>query len=159
MKDDIRSTLVRGHFYSTRCSTHPIYGVQAAIENPADHAVHAVPPQPTPDYPGEAGIVWLEDPATLRYVRSTVRPCPFRSRKPGHRWYTGRLIGYATLAASVRSKTGMFPRRMFTVAPHDPYEGKGAPSEAVDPLTVTPGFKGQMTERAWGGSMIVGEEQ
>jgi hypothetical protein len=45
---------------------------------------------------------------------------------------------------------GVFLRRVFTLAPHDPYVGGGAPCEGVDPWTVRPGVAGEQTDRALG---------
>ena len=104
----------------------------------------------TSDLCHESRIVWLRPLAELpRYVRQAVyilarRVGINRSTYPG-------AVGYAELAASARSiHPGQFERRVFWLKSHDPYDGGGAPCEAVDPLTVSAGVAGVRTDRACG---------
>ena len=98
----------------------------------------------------EARIVWLRPVETLpRYVREIVHQIPrrvgiSRRRHPG-------IVGYSELRPEAPADfPGVFSRRVFWLADHDPYEGGGAPCEAVDPLTVAPGVAGKNTDRAFG---------
>ncbi|MFI6093666.1 DUF6009 family protein [Streptomyces sp. NPDC051218] len=106
----------------------------------------------------ESGIVWLEDIGPLDYVRQALDRLPNRGGAPAyHRG--GRMVGYAVLgpAAPASRASGTFLRRVFWLLPHD-RDGRptglyrsGAPSEAVDPRTVAPRFKGYKTQRSEGG--------
>lgn len=99
----------------------------------------------------ETNIVWVKPIDTLpRYVREIVVAVPHRAGSISERWQSG-IVGYAELKPDTPSDTpGMFSRRIFWLAPHDPYDGGGAPTEAVDPHTVAPGVAAKMTDRAWG---------
>ncbi|MEU1408076.1 DUF6009 family protein [Streptomyces sp. NPDC005728] len=106
----------------------------------------------------EIAIVWLEDIDDLDYVRQSLDRLPSRRGKPDYQ-RDGRMIGYARLSPGARASriSGTYRRRVFWLLPHDrdsapdgPYDF-GAPSEAVDPRTVTPGVKGYKTERSEGG--------
>jgi hypothetical protein len=102
----------------------------------------------------EERVEWAAgfDPASFRYVRETVsRDEPRRRGRPArHREF--RVVGWTNLRGDARNNgaAGYFTRRVFWVKPYDPYPGSGAPSEAVDPLTVAPGAPGRLTRRAWG---------
>jgi hypothetical protein len=106
----------------------------------------------------ESELVWLEDISNLDYVRQSLDRLPTRRGKPAyHR--DGRMVGYAQLGprAKPSRSSGTFRRRVFWLLPHDrdtDPEGlysTGAPAEAVDPRTLTPGSKGRKTERSEGG--------
>lgn len=110
------------------------------------------------DLTHETDLVWLEDTEPLDYVRQTLdRVSSRRRRPPYHR--DGRLIGYAVLGPDAKASraSGTFLRRVFWLAPHDRDQdphglyATGAPSEAVDPRTVSPRAKGYKTERSEGG--------
>jgi len=82
-------------------------------------------------------IVWLEDVSQQPYVR--VLPVYSRTRRGrisyhGH----GRAVGYENLSVDVRGVGGPYPylRRVFWLAPWDPYGPPGRPVEAVDPQTL-----------------------
>ncbi|GGZ95204.1 hypothetical protein GCM10010371_63930 [Streptomyces subrutilus] len=103
----------------------------------------------------EVDLVWLEDITALDYVRQSLDRLPTRRGKPAyHR--DGRLVGYAQLGPQAKPSrsSGTFRRRVFWLLPHDRDtvpEGlynSGAPAEAVDPTTLTPGSKGRKTERS-----------
>ena len=106
----------------------------------------------------EIELVWLEDIASLDYVRQSLDRLSSRSRKPAyHR--DGRMIGYAVLGPAAKSSpaSGTFRRRVFWLAPHDRdqqptgFYSTGAPVEAVDPRTLAPRCPGKKTERSEGG--------
>ncbi|MET8845012.1 DUF6009 family protein [Streptomyces rubiginosohelvolus] len=106
----------------------------------------------------EADFVWLEDITRLDYVRQSLDRLPTRRGRPAyHR--DGRMVGYARLGPGAKPSrsSGTFRRRVFWLLPHDrdtDPEGlyaTGAPAEAVDPRTLTPGSKGFKTERSEGG--------
>ncbi|MFI1441771.1 DUF6009 family protein [Streptomyces fructofermentans] len=106
----------------------------------------------------ETELVWLEDATLLDYVRQSLDRLPSRRGRPAyHR--DGRMVGYAILGKDAKPSrhSGTFRRRVFWLLPHDRdqqpnglYE-TGAPSEAIDPRTVTPRVKGYKTERSEGG--------
>ncbi|MEV5878569.1 DUF6009 family protein [Streptomyces sp. NPDC052101] len=105
----------------------------------------------------EVGFVWLEDPSGLDYVRQSLDRLPTRRGRPAyHR--DGRMVGYAQLGQGARPSrsSGTFRRRVFWLLPHDRDTDPdglyvtGAPAEAVDPRTLTPGSKGRKTERSEG---------
>ncbi|MER6788502.1 DUF6009 family protein [Streptomyces sp. NPDC000658] len=108
----------------------------------------------------EAGLVWLEDIAGLDYVRQSLDRLPTRRGKPAyHR--DGRMVGYALLGPQAKPSrsSGTFRRRVFWLLPHDRdaepqgLYATGAPAEAVDPRTLSPGSKGRKTERSEGGPL------
>ncbi|WP_310727878.1 DUF6009 family protein [Streptomyces sp. N2A] len=110
------------------------------------------------DLTHETDLVWLEDTTHLDYVRQSLDRVSSRRRQPPyHR--DGRLVGYAVLGPTAKASraSGTFLRRVFWLAPHDRDEqpdglyATGAPSEAVDPRTVSPRTKGYKTERSEGG--------
>ncbi|MEV0604501.1 DUF6009 family protein [Streptomyces sp. NPDC050315] len=112
------------------------------------------------DLTHETGIVWLEDPDRLDYVRQSLDRVPGRThRPPYHR--SGRMIGYAVLGPDAKPSrfSGTHLRRVFWLAPHDRDQqptglyNTGAPSEAIDPRSVHPGVKGCKTERSEGGPL------
>jgi hypothetical protein len=106
----------------------------------------------------ENGLVWLEDITGLDYVRQSLDRLPTRRGKPAfHRG--GRMVGYAVLGPAAHSSraSGTYLRRVFWLALHD-RDGQpgglyasGAPSEAVDPRTISPRTKGYKTQRSEGG--------
>ncbi|KOV97489.1 transcription factor [Streptomyces sp. NRRL B-1140] len=106
----------------------------------------------------EVDLVWLEDIGDLDYVRQSLDRLPTRRGRPAyHR--DGRMVGYALLGPGAKPSrsSGTFRRRVFWLLPHDrdtDPEGlyaMGAPAEAVDPRTLSPGSKGHKTERSEGG--------
>ncbi|MEV7004749.1 DUF6009 family protein [Streptomyces sp. NPDC093982] len=106
----------------------------------------------------EIAFVWLEDRDRLDYVRQSLDRLPTRRGKPAY-YRAGRMVGYALLGPQAKPSrsSGTFRRRVFWLLPHDrdtDPEGlyiTGAPAEAVDPRTLTPGLKGRKTERSEGG--------
>ncbi|MFE9220788.1 DUF6009 family protein [Streptomyces lavendulae] len=103
----------------------------------------------------EDRVVWLEEPEGLDYVRQALDKTPRRrGRPPYHR--PGRMIGFTELdeTAEADPDTGLQRRRVFYLLPHDrdnEPDGlyrEGAPGEAVDPRTITPGQVGRKTERS-----------
>jgi hypothetical protein len=105
----------------------------------------------------EVDLVWLEDVGKLDYVRQSLDRLPTRKGRPAyHR--DGRMVGYALLGAEAKPSrsSGTFRRRVFWLLPHDRdtvpggLYATGAPAEAVDPRTLTPGGKGRKTERSEG---------
>lgn len=105
----------------------------------------------------EHELVWLENVEELDYVRQSLDRLPTRRGRPAyHR--DGRMIGYAQLSPQAKASrsSGTFRRRVFWLLPHDrdnDPEGlyaTGAPAEAVDPRTLTPGAKGSKTQRSKG---------
>lgn len=87
----------------------------------------------------ETGIVWLESPENFRYVREGTLFVCSRARRPRSGVPT-RLVAYSVLSPKAPSDhPGEFLRRVWWVASHDPYEGRGHPIEAVDPLRIRPG--------------------
>ena len=108
----------------------------------------------------EECIVWEEDVETLDYVWEIVVNAGTRRRPvPWHG--EGRRVGYAVLTRDAENDglPGMFGRRLFFLKGHDRDSAPngvystGAPCEAVDPRTVRPGLRGELTERAWGRSL------
>ncbi|MDX3542875.1 DUF6009 family protein [Streptomyces europaeiscabiei] len=107
----------------------------------------------------EDGIVWTEDIERFDYVRQSVQLSVATRRGPVAWKGNGHRVGYGVLQADAPSGDvpGKFIRRVFWVKDHDRSEQPSglykstAPSEAVDPRTVTPGVWGELTERAWGG--------
>ncbi|MGW5852403.1 DUF6009 family protein [Streptomyces sp. NPDC055254] len=103
----------------------------------------------------EVDLVWLEDVTELDYVRQSLDRLPTRRGKPAyHR--DGRLVGYAQLGPQAKPSrsSGTFRRRVFWLLPHDRdtvpdgLYASGAPAEAVDPTTLTAGYKGRKTDRS-----------
>ncbi|ROQ65236.1 hypothetical protein EDD95_8093 [Streptomyces sp. CEV 2-1] len=109
------------------------------------------------DVAGESTIVWLENIATLEYVRQAVHTTPYRVGKPPFDGL-GRLVGYAELSSAVKRdpETSLFHRRVFYLVPHDRDSEPcgdyrtGSPGEAVDPLTVAARRAGVKTDRSQG---------
>lgn len=96
----------------------------------------------------ETDVTWLAPTCTLpRYVRATLVRC---YRRRGMVKHSGRVVGWANLSKRAKSDRDGFQRRVFWLAAHDPYEGGGAPVEAIDPLTVSPGIVGELNARAAG---------
>lgn len=106
----------------------------------------------------ETELVWLrqaEEIQQLPYVREEFVACRGPQGKP----LTSRcLLGYTRVDPRRTYFGGLYWRRVFWLAPHDPrHHGhrtgvyrRGAPMEAVDPRTVAPGVPGRLTSRAWG---------
>jgi Family of unknown function (DUF6009) len=89
----------------------------------------------------EKQIVWLDQPERYRYLRETIVETPFRTRKPRDGRCPGRIVAYATLKDDAPSESpSSFMRRVWYVAPHDPYNDGGTPMEAVDPHFIQPGW-------------------
>ena len=94
----------------------------------------------------EKDIVWLDDRSKYRYLREVQYPIWSRTTKPRNSIVPGKLVAYATLKPTAKAENpGMFVRRMFYVAAHDPYPA-GGPVEAVDPYTVHPGIPAAWVE-------------
>jgi hypothetical protein len=109
----------------------------------------------------EAEIVWLDDPSKYDYVRAV--PILTGSRDKPIRGIGDRIVGYAILRPDAPADyPRRWYRRVFHIMKGDRDDGKdrnkgpyaiGCPVESVDPLTVAPGVKGEITERAWGGPL------
>jgi hypothetical protein len=98
----------------------------------------------------EVAIIWTEDVSGQRYVREMLTYA-YTRRRPMAYHGNGRAVGYAALKKDARTRTPrVFLRRVFWLAPWDPYEGGGAPCEGVDPSTVEPRKPGVQTARALG---------
>ena len=102
----------------------------------------------------ESSIVWLEDIATLPYVREmTVPQCKSR-RGPLRQGSGGRIVGYSTLQADAPAdrSSGMFTRRVFYLKDSDSHASRIAghrlPANAVDPRSVLPGAASQSPSEA-----------
>lgn len=102
------------------------------------------------DLDAETAIVWTENVDRFDYVRQSVitdhprRVGPIRPPE-------GRAVGYTELHPDAPAGT---PRRVFWVKPTDrselpsgPYR-TSCPHEAVDPRTVSPGGRGEITNLA-----------
>ncbi|MEV1025773.1 DUF6009 family protein [Streptomyces sp. NPDC050264] len=109
---------------------------------------------------GEEAVVWLESTENLDYVRQALDKSTRRRGKPRYE-RDGRIIGYVNLlpGADKDPDSGLFERRTFFLLPHDrpnaptgPYE-VGAPGEAVDPRTISPGRVGLKTPRSQRGQL------
>lgn len=87
----------------------------------------------------EAEIVWVAGgPDDYPYVREVAYDLYTRTRTPRRDICGGRLVAYATLRPTATpSYPGMFLRRLWWLAPHDPYPA--GPVEAVDPRSLAPG--------------------
>jgi hypothetical protein len=79
----------------------------------------------------------------FEYVRESVIHHPRRRMEP--RWIPGRMVAYSTHGEGPSAELG-FTRRVFWVKPYDrsedptsPYCRDNFPSEAVDPISITPG--------------------
>ncbi len=92
----------------------------------------------------EAKIVWVQGgPEDYPYVREVAYDLPSRARPPRKRMFgEDQLVAYATLRPTAKaSYPGMFQRRCWWVASHDPYPA--GPVEAVDPRSIAPGVASQ----------------
>jgi hypothetical protein len=106
----------------------------------------------------EVEIVWEEDPSNFDYVRCYELQTSGRKRIA--KWpMEGRRVGYAVLRPDAPHDPrlpGTFTRRVFFLKRHDRDSQPngvyrtGAPAEAVDPWTVSPGVAAWLTPRAWG---------
>lgn len=120
----------------------------------------SVKAQRASDIQFESKIVWLTNIEAIPYVREHFdTSCPRRKGKLKYQSY--EIIGYAELEdnAPNSGRRGCFARRVFWLAKHDRYyepDGvyqQGCPIEAIDPLTVFPKVLGQITIRAWNGTL------
>lgn len=96
----------------------------------------------------EESIVWLEDVSTQPYVRELITAATSRTGRLRYRG-NGRAVGYSVLCRDAENNGGPreFTRRVFWLAPWDPYEEGGQPVEAVVPSTIAPGVKGAHPSR------------
>jgi hypothetical protein len=109
----------------------------------------------------EERIVWVEDVERLDYVRESSDSFSSRVGRPARRRCPGRLVGYSELRPEAEGSSRYyrsFRRRLFWLKPYDRDSGDptyrhGCPAEGVDPRTVAPNVRGQVTERAWGGPL------
>ncbi|MBD2303800.1 DUF6009 family protein [Nostoc sp. FACHB-190] len=120
----------------------------------------SVKAQKASDIQYESKIVWLSNIEAIPYVREHFdTSCTRRKGKLKYQSY--EIVGYAELEdkAPNTGRRGCFARRVFWLAKHDRYyepEGvyqQGCPLEAIDPLTVFPKVLGQITSRAWNGTL------
>lgn len=111
----------------------------------------------------ETEIIWEIPIAEVDYVREAVEYAGTRQRPvPWHG--AGVRVGYAVLAddAPNSGNPGIFIRRVFYLKKRrgrvdgdryfhpDGTYSSGVPTEAVDPRTVAPGKRGELTPRARG---------
>ena len=82
-------------------------------------------------------IVWLEDVSQQPYVRALLVDSRTRRGRIAYHG-NGRAVGYENLPADTEGKGTFYPyrRRVFWLAPWDPYGPPGRPVEAVDPQTL-----------------------
>lgn len=91
----------------------------------------------------EIAIRWVggHHPELHAYVREMVTTyTSARSRPP----WGGSMVAYGILAPDARPVASgrgyrVYERRFWWLAPHDPYEGGGGPTEAVISVSVRPG--------------------
>ena len=109
------------------------------------------PARPARQLAYEHGPAWLEDADAPGYVLGAPTGLPRLCGKPAYR-RGGRTVGSTTAS-------GTFLRRVFRLPPHG-RDGQprglcafAAPSEAADPRTVSPGFRGHKTRRSEGGPL------
>ncbi len=96
----------------------------------------------------EHSIVWLEDPTNVGYVRELHTYERTRTEQPSIEGVNGRLVAYTTLDPPAEPlHVGTFERRVWYVAPWDPYEGSGHPKEAKDPYSIAPNVPSSPSER------------
>jgi hypothetical protein len=105
----------------------------------------------------ESHIVWLENIANIPYVREyLLHNC--RGRKGRIKYQDFKVVGWTELhqTAPNNGNPGCFSRRIFWLKSYDRFlqpdglYSTGCPVEAVDPLTVSVGEAGLLTNRAWG---------
>ena len=101
----------------------------------------------------EVAIVWNRDVSDLDYVRQSLVMCNSRSRPIGvsQGWIR---VGYAVLKPDAEPDyrypgLSYWDRRLFYITNNDPYT-QHCPVEAVDPITIQPGFVGTQTTRCLG---------
>ncbi len=106
----------------------------------------------------EIDIIWLHDPKDFEYVRQTFRTGWDKPPTPKEFELEGQiLVGYAINSKNQSATKRWYKHRIFYVKSGDRYcqpQGVyqiGCPVEAVDPLTIKPGFPGIKNDRAWGG--------
>lgn len=112
----------------------------------------------------ESSIVWLENIENIPYVREyLLNNC---SRRKGKIKYGDfKVVGYSELHSTApnNGRPGYFSRRIFWLKSHDRFlqpngvYSTGCPIEAVDPLTVSVGKAGLLTNRAWGNYNVSGK--
>lgn len=92
----------------------------------------------------EKSIVWTVDISRLDYVRVTTIHSARSRRGPLEASGPIRVVGYAKLTSNApRNPDGAtYSRRMFYVKDEDG-RADAAPSNAIDPRTVLPGFPGR----------------
>lgn len=96
----------------------------------------------------EEEIIWVDgQPSDFAYVREIIVMVPNRQRRPGRGRVPGRFVAYATLSKEATGSHGMFDRRCWYVAPHDPYDGSGHPIEGVDPASIQAGQASRVSDR------------
>jgi hypothetical protein len=121
---------------------------------------HSLPNPAAMDFPQEESIVWDEDVSRLDYVRE-IELSAYARRRPTPWHGEGRRVGYTVLGADAHNDgyPRAFQRRLFFLKKHDRDSAPdgvyslGAPCEAVDPRTIRPGYRGVLTDRAWGGPL------
>ena len=101
----------------------------------------------------EVAIVWNRDVSNLDYVRQISVMCNSRSKKIKGQpeWIE---LGYSVLKPQSLpdhkyNKSSYWDRRLFYITNNDPYT-QHCPVEAVDPITIQPGFAGTQTTRCLG---------
>jgi len=93
----------------------------------------------------EKSIVWLEDTATLPYVRVKLVRTARSRRGPISFGDGGRVVGYAKLTPNAQRcpETKGYIRRVFYLKADDLLGSEGSiPASAYDPKTLFPGEKG-----------------
>jgi hypothetical protein len=103
----------------------------------------------------ESRIVWLRDPSAFPWVRVVTVYAPSRTGWKKSWFSNGHIVGYAELSPDAPSSNRRVSRRCFYVRDTDypfgedyrpaaPYK----PGEAVDPLTIIPNGRGELTARS-----------
>lgn len=109
----------------------------------------------------ESEIIWKIPPKNMPYVRHRLKLCSNGNKLI--RYSKFKLAGYATLRRGVTCEYGLL-RRVFYLKPEDRYfdpEGTykyGVPPEAIDPLTVSTGILGTVTDRALGWQLLTNDQ-
>ena len=106
----------------------------------------------------EIDIIWLYDPKDFEYVRQAFRTGWDEPPTQADFELDGEiLVGYAIISENQSATLRWENHRVFFLKSYDRYyqpQGVykiGCPLEAVDPLTIKPGFPGIKNDRAWGG--------
>ncbi|MEU0949417.1 DUF6009 family protein [Streptomyces canus] len=113
------------------------------------------------DLTHEVDVVWLEPLDAIDYVRQALDKTKRRNNRPPYA-RDGRMVGYASLdhTAEPDPDSGLYRRRVFYLLPHDRDSmpdgvyREGAPGEAVDPRTISPGNPGLKTDRSQCGPVV-----